>query len=172
MSTRGERRAARKAADEERIRQDQERDRRFSARESAGALALQRKAWARGDRTDFGGCVKATGPDGRPVLIAIERPYGYREPAKGSFVEKLLNVLAVIPFMEIVAVAVVVLFLTFRWLFIELTGRPHFVVTARPEGGGDEQVVTRTRRRPAAIKAATALADEVDRSGTAALTPR
>ncbi|MFG2909357.1 hypothetical protein ACGF13_30355 [Kitasatospora sp. NPDC048286] len=171
MSTRGERRAARKAADEERIRQDQERDRRFSERENAGAMALQRKAWARGDKTGFAGCVKVAGPDGLPVLIAIERPFRYREPAKGSSGEKLLYVLAVIPFMEIAVTAVVVLFLAFRWLFIELTGRPHFEVTALPEGGR-EQVLARTRRRPAAMKAATALADEVERSGTAALTPR
>ncbi|WP_316529049.1 hypothetical protein [Kitasatospora brasiliensis] len=174
MSTRGERRAARKAAEEERIRQDRERDQRFRARADAGTsemMAIQRRAWARGDRTFFTGCVRVTGPDDRPVLIAIDRPGRYQEPAKGSFTEKLLNVLAVIPFMELVATAVVLLFLTSRWLFIELTGRPHFVITAHPDGGS-EQVVARARRRPAAMRAATAAVDEVERAGTAALTPR
>ncbi|MFJ9443955.1 hypothetical protein ACIRRH_19070 [Kitasatospora sp. NPDC101235] len=164
MSTRGERRAARKAAHEERERQ-------LQAGSDPGMMAIQRRAWARGDRTYFTGCVQVAGPDGRPVMVAIDRPGQYREPAQGGFVEKLLNVLAVIPFHEIVAAAVVVLFLTSRWLFIELTGRPHFVVTAHPEGDG-RQVVARARRRPAAMRAATAVVDEVERAGTAALTPR
>lgn len=73
--------------------------------------------------------------------------------------------------MEIVAAAVVVLFLTFRWLFIELTGRPHFVVTAYPDGDG-EHVAARTRRRAAALKAAATLADRIERDGATALTPR
>ncbi|WP_416874854.1 hypothetical protein [Kitasatospora sp. SC0581] len=171
MSNRGERRAARTAEHEERIRQDQERDRRFQERSSAGAMALQRKAWARGDRTVFTHVVDVTGPDGRPVTVSLSWLGEYQGPEEGSRSEKLLNLLALVPFMEVVAAAVIGLTLLSRWLFIELTGRPHFAVTARIDGadGADWQVVARTRRRPAAMKAAAALADRVERDGAAAL---
>ncbi|MFE7192112.1 hypothetical protein [Kitasatospora sp. NPDC057541] len=140
-------------------------------RARADAVALRRRSWARGENV-HGTPVTVTTPDGRPVGLRVVWA-GAGLPADGEpdrrrtgdrFLAGLLGVLAAL--WELVG-ALALLALALRWLFIELTGRPHYAVIATADG--TPVAVHRTRRRGQALIAASALADRIEHDGTAAL---
>ncbi|WP_380279398.1 hypothetical protein [Kitasatospora purpeofusca] len=140
-------------------------------RARAGAVARQRRSWARGENIHWTP-VTVTTPDGRPVGLRVVW-VGAGLPADGEldkresrnrFVVGLLGLLTVL---SEIGGALLLLALALRWLFIELTGRPHYAVLATADGV--PVAVQRTRRRKQALIAAAALADRIERDGTAAL---
>ncbi|MET8702514.1 hypothetical protein ABZW10_27160 [Kitasatospora sp. NPDC004723] len=157
---------------EERYRQGRADKADQQQRARADAVALQRRSWARGENV-HGTPVTVTAPDGRPVGLRVVwagagLPAG-REPdrrrTRSRFLAGLLGGLAALS--ELVG-ALALLGLALRWLFIELTGRPHYAVLATTDGS--PLAVHRTRRRRQALIAASALADRIEHDGTAALT--
>ncbi|MEU3567460.1 hypothetical protein AB0E96_03375 [Kitasatospora sp. NPDC036755] len=152
------------------------------ARQEGLSTAREREAWARGERDGSIGYVDVTGPDRRPVRIAVvwlgrlgatARPLHAYDPMRhvdgsGSGGE---GVLLLIPIAALLG-----LNFGLRWLLLALLGRPRWAVAAkagrdRGKRGGNT-VLLRTRDRRQALRYAAALADRVERDGTAALTPR
>ncbi|MEU6232074.1 hypothetical protein [Kitasatospora sp. NPDC047058] len=187
MSTWGERRAAREAQLELEREQAAELARRTEVFEAAlgrKTMALQRKAWARGDGIKHADSVEVTGPDGEPVRIRVQWGLGTGEPEPGTgkgggkrggrgtgAIGDPVGVIAavVVAVLALLGLGLAVKYAT-RWLYLELTGRPHYAVVA--EDGARRTVTTRSRRRRESLLAAAALADEIERTGTAAVRAR
>ncbi|MFI2611567.1 hypothetical protein [Kitasatospora sp. NPDC018619] len=145
------------------------------------AMAREREAWAHGRRSGSIGYVDVTGPDRRPVRIAVvwlgrfgatDRPLHAYDPlrhvggsAGGEGVLLLLPVAALLG-----------LNFGLRWLVLALSGRRRWAVAVkagRDRGRrGGNTVLLRTRDRAEALRYAAALADRIERGGTAALRSR
>lgn len=196
MSNRGERRVT---ADERREREQawsteqkkrekawsEEFEQRRKAREAEDrelqeslSTTRERTAWARGERDGSIGYVDVTGPDRRPVRIAVvwlgrlgatHRPLHAYDPMRHVGGEAGgEGVLLLVPI-----AAVLGLNFGLRWLVLALLRQPRWAVAAKTGGDrgkrGGNTVLLRTRNRAEALKAAAALADRVERDGAAAL---
>ncbi|MFB7474032.1 hypothetical protein [Kitasatospora sp. NPDC056184] len=135
-------------------------------------MALQRRSWARGENVPYTGHVAVAGPDGRTVGLSVVRldvPGAVPKPKRrrsGPGIEAsglASDASGIGAVLAMVAVLGFLLFVVGRWLFNELTGRPHFAVLATAEGTA--VAVHRTRRRRPALIAAAALADRIEREG-------
>ncbi|MET8545161.1 hypothetical protein ABZW03_31660 [Kitasatospora sp. NPDC004799] len=140
----------------------------------------ERRAWTHGTRSGSIGYVDVTGPDGRPVRIAVvwlgrlfptSRRLRAYEPLVNVDGTAGEGVLLVIPI-------AILLGLNFglRWLVLALLRRPRWAVAAkagddRHKRGGNT-VLLRTRHRATALKYAAELADRIERDGAAALAAR
>ncbi|MFE7636256.1 hypothetical protein ACFU7Z_19700 [Kitasatospora sp. NPDC057518] len=138
----------------------------------------ERTAWARGERDGSIGYVDVTGPDRRPVRIAVvwlgrlwatHRPLHTYDPMRHVGGEAGgEGVLLLVPI-----AAVLGLNFGLRWLVLALLRRPRWAVAAKAGGDrgkrGGNTVLLRTRNRAEALKAAAAMADRVERDGAAAL---
>ncbi|MFJ8476877.1 hypothetical protein [Kitasatospora sp. NPDC094011] len=180
MRSKGERaarNAERRAAEEQR----RERDRELSERARRGAMTLQRRAWGRGESGGFADHVEVRGPDGVPVRIAVGRvglSTRIGEPprnGKPSPVDVIVGCAPLVPVVVAVAVVVgiVALVVTMvRRLVLELSGKPHWSVSAAVGAEPSAAVVVcRSRRAPESARAAAELADRVEREGAAAVRP-
>ncbi|MFI8459343.1 hypothetical protein [Kitasatospora sp. NPDC085464] len=147
------------------------------------SIAAERKAWAEGKRAGSIGYLDVTGPDDEPVRIAVVwlgRFRATRKPLDGydpvpptdlssGGVEGLV--------LFVLYVVLVGLNAGLRWLALRLADRPRWAVGAaagpdRGRGGDNNVILLRSRSRRAALRFAAALADRVERDGTAALTTR
>ncbi|KJS55246.1 hypothetical protein VM98_14345 [Streptomyces rubellomurinus subsp. indigoferus] len=144
--------------------------------------ARERESWGGGRRSGSIGFVDVTGPDGQPVRIAVVWLGRFRATAgRLHAYEPMRNldggggtgegVLLLIPIALLVG-----LNFGLRWLVLALLRRPRWAVAAkagseRGKAGGNT-VLLRTRDRAEAYRYAAALADRVERDGSAALTPR
>ncbi|MER6365027.1 hypothetical protein [Kitasatospora sp. NPDC001527] len=133
-------------------------------RARARAIVRQRRSWARGETINWAP-VTVTTPDGRPVGL----PSGKHSDKHSGRHELIAFLLGLLVLLSELSGVLLVLGLALRWLFIELTGRPHYAVLATADN--TPVAVHRTRRRRQALLAAAALADRVEREGTTALTP-
>jgi hypothetical protein len=147
-----------------------EQGREFSARAEAGAMALQRRAWARGENGGFAQYVEVTGPDGIPVRLRLRGVSGgdetFKEPPKerrGSPLDTLIEFPPVLLLLLIVVPVVVLI----RWLAGVVTRRPHWVAVIAAVGAapGTEFVVVRAVEAVEARRLAAELADRVEREG-------
>ncbi|WP_143687048.1 hypothetical protein [Streptomyces sp. TLI_171] len=153
-------------------------DREFAARALPGAMAMQRRAWARGERGGLAEHVEVAGPDRVPVRIRV-RWLGTGDPTldgrgdspwvlKGN--ADPIGLFAVVMLVVGIVMGVAV---ACQWLALELTGRPHWAVTAAVgTAPATAVVVLRSRRARAAAVAAAELADRVAREGSEAVGPR
>jgi hypothetical protein len=155
---------------------DHERDREFQDRQLPGAMAMQRRAWARGERGGMAEHVEVTGPDEVPVRIRVKWLGGRGVTADGRAGKGRGtggNIVDPVGEFALVAmlVGLVMLFVaTVRWLALELTGRPRWAVTAAVGAApATAVVVLRTRRAAAAARAAAELADRVQQEGAGAV---
>ncbi|MFE4976180.1 hypothetical protein ACFRAR_29275 [Kitasatospora sp. NPDC056651] len=146
------------------------------------SVTKERKAWARGERDGSIGHVEATGPDAVPVRIAVVWLGRFGATAKrldnhdpfrhvAGTPDSVEGILLLVPLAALIGLNVGI-----RWLVLRLLGRPLWAVAAkagsdRGERGGNT-VLLRTRHRAQALTYAAALADRIERDGTAALTPR
>uniref|UniRef100_UPI0036D3B2E3 hypothetical protein n=1 Tax=Kitasatospora purpeofusca TaxID=67352 RepID=UPI0036D3B2E3 len=147
-------------------------------------MTLQRRSWARGENVPYTGYVEVAGPDRTAVHLsvvrldvpgAVPKPKPARPTAEpkrrrrpGPDASALASDASGLGAVLAMAVGLgFLLLVTGRWLFIELTGRPHYAVLATADG---VPAVQRTRRRKQALIAAATLADRIERDGTAALT--
>ncbi|MER5355902.1 hypothetical protein ABT093_36980 [Kitasatospora sp. NPDC002551] len=142
-------------------------------RARARAIARQRRSWARGETINWAP-VTVTTPDGRPVGLRVAwadagLPSGKHSDKHSGRHELIAFLLGLLVLLSELSGVLLVLGLALRWLFIELTGRPHYAVLATADN--TPVAVHRTRRRRQALLAAAALADRVEREGTTALTP-
>ncbi|MBV2154101.1 hypothetical protein [Kitasatospora sp. SUK 42] len=158
----------------------------FEQRQKAAAaesyergVAQEREAWAKGERAGNIGYLDVTGPDGRRVRLAVVWLGRFRatskrlndyDPLRGfqAFGD---GALLLIPLAALVG-----LNFALRWAVLRLLGRPRWAVAAAvgPHVGtsGNNLVLRRFQARQDALRYAAALADEVERDGEAALTPR
>ncbi|MFJ8625751.1 hypothetical protein ACIRD3_23270 [Kitasatospora sp. NPDC093550] len=162
----------------QKVRETEDRERAHLA-----AIAGERQAWAEGRRTGSIGYLDVTGPDGVPVRIAVVwlgRFRATRKPLNGydPLPAPELNGSGVEGILLFALYAVLVgLNSGLRWLVLRLADRPRWAVGAaagpdRGKGGEHNTVLLRGRSRRQALRYAAALADRVEREGTAALTPR
>ncbi|MEV6972382.1 hypothetical protein [Kitasatospora sp. NPDC093806] len=145
---------------------------------------MQRRSWARGESINFTGYVEVAGPDRQRICLYVvwlgspgavpkpkSKPKRFRRlrrfnldssglASDASGLGALLAVIVGLGFL---------LFLATRWLFIELTGRPHYAVLAITAAAGAHVITHRTRRRKPSLLAAADLADRVERDGAAAV---
>ncbi|GAA1404421.1 hypothetical protein GCM10009639_50320 [Kitasatospora putterlickiae] len=140
-------------------------------RARADAAALRRRGWARGENVQWTPLTVTT-PDGRLVGLRVVR-VGSGPPAAdvagkpGARSDLLVGVLGLLALLAEFVAVLMLLGLAVQWLFVELTGRPRWAVVATADGV--PLTVQRTRRREQALIAAAALADRLEREGTAAL---
>ncbi|MER7847069.1 hypothetical protein ABTZ03_24315 [Kitasatospora sp. NPDC096077] len=180
MRSKGER-AARNAERRAAEKQRWERDRELGERARRGAMTLQRRAWGRGEPGGFAGHVEVWGPDGVPVRIAVGRGGGLArigkpsELGKSGPVDMIMGCAPLVPVVVAVAVVggIVMLVVTMvRRLVVELSGKPHWSVSAAVGAESSAAVVVwRSRRAPESARAAAELADRVEREGAAAVLP-
>ncbi|MFF2077847.1 hypothetical protein ACFVXG_24205 [Kitasatospora sp. NPDC058162] len=140
----------------------------------------EREAWAKGERAGQIGYVDVTGPDDRRVRLAVVWLGRYRATAKPLNVYDPMRrfgaafgegILVLIPIAALVGLDFVL-----RSTVLRLLGRPRWAVAAAvgPHVGtaGNNLVLRRCRSRREALRYAAAVADNVERDGAAALTPR
>ncbi|QKW23426.1 hypothetical protein HUT16_33945 [Kitasatospora sp. NA04385] len=174
----GETRAAR----EERLRREREwtealekriqaRDEVERERQRAEARKAERESWADGQRGGIGEFSQVTGPDGEPVRIAVVwlgRPHSVAR----AFEPKLSTNFAAGGEGILFAIPLMLLFGLYRvacWLLLELRRTPRWAVVAAVGAAGKPIAVRRGRDEQAMIRAATALAEQVEQEGTAAI---
>ncbi|MFE7588279.1 hypothetical protein ACFU6K_02685 [Kitasatospora sp. NPDC057512] len=167
-----------KAWSEEFEQRQKTREAEDRALQESQSTTRERTAWARGERDGSIGYVDVTGPDRRPVRIAVvwlgrlgatHRPLHAYDPMRhvdgGGGGE---GVLLLVPIAALLG-----LNFGLRWLVLALLRRPRWAVAAKAGGNrgrrGGNTVLLRTRNRAEALKYAAALADRVERDGAAAL---
>ncbi|MEV6972381.1 hypothetical protein [Kitasatospora sp. NPDC093806] len=159
---------------EERYHQGQADAAESARRTRAEALALQRRLWARGEQAHLAP-VTVTGPDDVTVNIRVVWAGAIPAPPAVDRAGRrrlwLMEALGAVATVLYPLAALFLLGLAARWLFIELTGRPHYAVLATAPATGAHVITHRTRRRKHAFIAAATLADRVERDGATALTP-
>ncbi|MFI6156543.1 hypothetical protein ACIBCA_28115 [Kitasatospora sp. NPDC051170] len=142
--------------------------------------AQERTAWAQGRRAGLIGHVDVSAPDGEQVRIAVVwlgRFRATRKPLNDYSPLRSTNATGEGVLLLIPIAALIGLDFALRWAVLALLGRPRWAVGAavgddRGRGGDNNLVLLRTRHRDTALRQASALADAVERSGRAALTPR
>ncbi|MER7669187.1 hypothetical protein ABTY61_12015 [Kitasatospora sp. NPDC096128] len=153
----------------------------YRERHRVEATARERRAWAGGGRDGGIGCVDVTGPDDRRVRLALVWLGGFRATRKPLSDQLPLRNLgtpsdAVGLLLTVLVLTVLGLDFWLRWTVLTLLGRPRWAVAAAvgPHIGtaGNNLVLRRCRSRREALRYAAAVADDVERDGAAALTPR
>ncbi|MFE6054281.1 hypothetical protein ACFQ6N_26310 [Kitasatospora sp. NPDC056446] len=145
------------------------------------SVAQERLAWAEGRRAGSIGYVDVTGADGERVRIAVmwlgrfratRKPLNDYDPFRQVEAGAGEGLLLLIPYAVLVGLNA-----GLRWLVLRLANRPRWAVAAaagpdRGKGGTRNLVLLRSRSRREALRYAAALADRVERDGTAALGSR
>ncbi|MER7850097.1 hypothetical protein ABTZ03_39890 [Kitasatospora sp. NPDC096077] len=158
----------------------EERQRANGAEAVITSTVQEREAWAKGERAGRIGYLDVTGPDDLRVRIAVVWLGRFRATARrlndynplrhagGDFGDGLL--------LTIPIAALAGLNFGLRWVVLRLFNRPRWAVAAAvgPHIGtcGHNLVLRRLRNRGEALRYAAALADDVEREGTAALRSR
>lgn len=148
------------------------------------ATAQERAAWAQGEQAGRIRYVDVTGPDDRRVRLAVVWLGRFRatartlddfDPLRHLSAAAGEGLLLAIPLALLLAV-ILGLDFVLRSTVLRLLGRPRWAVAAAvgPHVGtaGNNLVLRRCRSRREALRYAAAVADDVERDGTAALTPR